>query len=162
MKTRSLMSLLALLAALVVAGCGGASAVHYGLACTELEAADFGPTAEGKREVADKARERWKGQVEKYEKKQMPELEAEAKGYTQKSDEDAAKAKELLDESHAVHAKADRFDLGELGLQLGVVLCSLAILTKGRGFWFAGLLSSAAGLAVALTGVFGLFLGGHH
>lgn len=62
-------------------------------------------------------------------------------------------------ESHLVHAKANRFDYGELGLQFGVVLCSLAILTKGRGFWFAGILSSVLGAVVALSGLLGLFIG---
>jgi hypothetical protein len=72
-----------------------------------------------------------------------------------------AEAKEKENESHNMHAKAVRFDLGELGLQFGVVLCSLGILTKGRGFWFAGLAASAVGLAIALTGQFELFLGHH-
>ena len=73
--------------------------------------------------------------------------------------EDAAKAR--IEESHVVHAKGTRFDLGELGLQFGVVLCSLAILTKGRGLWFGGLAASLVGLVVALSGQFGLFLGHH-
>ncbi len=68
-------------------------------------------------------------------------------------------AKEKEKESHSMHAKGVRFDLGELGLQFGVVLCSLGILTKGRGFWFAGIAASALGLAVALTGQFALFMG---
>ncbi len=63
-----------------------------------------------------------------------------------------------IQQSHEMHARGNRFDLGELGLQFGVVLCSLAILTKGRGFWFVGLASALVGLAVALSGQFGLFL----
>ena len=71
-------------------------------------------------------------------------------------------AKEKLDKSHEIHEKANRFDYGELGLQLGVVLCSLAILTRARGFWFVGLASSLVGAAVSATGQFGLFMGGGH
>jgi hypothetical protein len=64
------------------------------------------------------------------------------------------KAEAVMKESHIVHAKAARVDYGELGLQFGVVLCSLAILTKSRGFWFAGLLSSLIGAIVAGSGFF--------
>lgn len=73
--------------------------------------------------------------------------------------EESAEAK--IAQSHEMHARGVRFDLGELGLQFGVVLCSLAILTKGRGFWFAGLASALVGLVIALTGQFNLFLGHH-
>ena len=52
-----------------------------------------------------------------------------------------------------------RLDLGDLGLQLGVVLASLAILTKRRAFWFLG--SAVIGLAVAMTGQMGVMLGDH-
>jgi hypothetical protein len=70
--------------------------------------------------------------------------------------EDAAEAK--IKQSHEAHAKADRFDYGELGLQFGVVLCSLAILMRSRGFWIAGIISSAIGAVIALTGLLGLFI----
>lgn len=66
-----------------------------------------------------------------------------------------------IEKSHHEHAKAARFDYGELGLQFGVVLCSLAILTKSRGFWIAGLVSAAIGALVALSGLLGLFIAHH-
>src|ERR1043166_9050694 len=74
-----------------------------------------------------------------------------------------ALVKEKVVEHHFAHARAIRIDFGELGLQFGVVLCSLAILMKSRSFWFAGLLSSAIGAAIAATGQFGLLMdiGGH-
>lgn len=91
----------------------------------------------------------------------LKKIEDEANQLAKEAKDILEKAKLKLEESHVVHAKANRFDYGELGLQFGVVLCSLAILTKGRGFWFAGLASSMVGLAVALTGQFGLFMGHH-
>ena len=114
----------------------------------------------------EKAAKRWKEQYEKYEgtgskegslskamnKAKQSSAEAEAKMKT---------AADRLNESHEMHARADRFDFGELGLQLGVVLCSLAILTKSRVFWVLGIVGSIAGAAVAVTGQFGLFMGGH-
>lgn len=112
--------------------------------------------------------------VEKYDKK-LPQIEAEGHAIEKKSDDLMVKSNEKLaesqkkmdesqkqmDESHVIHAQANRFDLGELGLQFGVVLCSLAILMKSRGFWFAGLASSAIGALVAMSGQFGLFMGHH-
>ena len=91
--------------------------------------------------------------VDKY-KKRLPDLEDEAK-------EIVEKGRKYLEESEHVHARADRYDYGELALQLAVVLSSLSILTKGRGFWYSGLVSAAVGCLIALTGVFDLFLGGH-
>ncbi len=95
----------------------------------------------------------YQGIVDKYDKK-LPQIEEEARQI-------AEKGEDYLKESHHAHDRADRFDFGELGLQLAVVLCSLAILTKGRGFWYVGLVSAALGCAIAATGYFDLFLGGH-
>ena len=113
--------------------------------------------------------------VKKYDKK-LPEIENEARGIEKEADNFMKASQEKIEESqkkmlesaekrkhgNIIHEKANRFDYGELGLQFGVVLCSLAILTKSNGFWFAGLVSSGIGTVVALSGQFGLFIGGHH
>jgi hypothetical protein len=91
--------------------------------------------------------------VKKYDKK-LPEIVEEANQITEKGED-------YLKEAHHVHARADRFDYGELALQLAVVLCSLAILTKGRGFWYVGIVSAVVGVLISLTGVFDLFLSVH-
>ncbi len=108
-------------------------------------------------------RGRWEKQMNEYKKEKMPETKKLAEELTAKGEEDMKGASEYLEKSHAVHLRCDRLDFGELGLQLGVVLCSLSILTKRRGFWQLGLLCAVAGFLVALTGVFDLFLdAGHH
>jgi len=56
------------------------------------------------------------------------------------------------------HHRSDFFDLGELGIELALVLCSIAVLTRGRAFWYAGIAVGAVGLAVAVAG----FFVGHH
>jgi hypothetical protein len=131
-------------------------------------------TNEKSHEELEKVRALHKKNVEKYDKK-LPEIEAEGHAIEKKSDDLMVKSNEKIaesqkkmaesqkqmDESHLVHEKGNRFDLGELGLQFGVVLCSLAILTKGRGFWFAGLASSGVGAVVAMSGQFGLIMGHH-
>ena len=57
-------------------------------------------------------------------------------------------------ESHFAHDKGSRFDLGELAVELGLVLCSVAILTKRRDFWYAGIVAAVIGAVVAATVLF--------
>ena len=94
----------------------------------------------------------------------LAELEAENKEKANHIKDLEKKAKAKVDEHHVAHAKTFFIDFGELGLQFGVVLCSLAILLKSRGMWVTGLGSSAIGFVIALAGQFGLFVGlaAHH
>jgi hypothetical protein len=57
-------------------------------------------------------------------------------------------AKKQEDAEH-VHHQADRFDIAHLSAEIGLVLCSIALLTKKKTYWFLGL--GAAVLALALT-----------
>jgi hypothetical protein len=111
----------------------------------------------------EKAAKYWSGQVKKYEKN-LKEWRKEAEDLTSKSEGYQTKAGEYLQKSHDAHARADRFDYGELSVQLGLVLCSLAVLTKKRSFWYAGLGCAVLGALVAVSGLLGLFMGspGHH
>jgi hypothetical protein len=116
----------------------------------------FGELAVPAPELA-KARDRWSEQVKKYEE-ELPKWKRQAEDLTDKGESKQKKAGQLLQQSEMAHHRAERFDLGELGLQLGVVLCSLAILTKGKPFWYLGLAASLAGLGVAMSA----YLPGHH
>ena len=53
------------------------------------------------------------------------------------------------DDAEHAHHQADRLDLGHLAAELGLVLCSIALLTKKRAFWFTGI--AAAVVALGLT-----------
>jgi Domain of unknown function (DUF4337) len=64
------------------------------------------------------------------------------------------KAKEFEKERDLLSRRADRFDGGEALLQVGLVICSITLLTKRRLFWFGGMLVGALGVALALTGLF--------
>ena len=55
-------------------------------------------------------------------------------------------------ERDAVSRRADRFDGGEALLEIGLVICSITLLTKRRGFWVGGILVGAIGVILALTG----------
>jgi hypothetical protein len=60
-------------------------------------------------------------------------------------------ARKLEQESHAHGDKALRTHIGEVFLEIGIVLASLAILTKRRPMWFASMLSAGLGAAIAAT-----------
>ena len=67
--------------------------------------------------------------------------------------EDVSKIAEQLeaDRDRAMH-RADRFDLGEVLLEIGLVICSLTLLARKKVFWFGGVLLGAIGLAIAFSG----------
>jgi hypothetical protein len=100
--------------------------------------------APGKEEQAAQTRDDWKKKVADYEGKKLDELKGQAHALE-------AQAAEKRHESHFAHDKGSRFDLGELAVQLGLVLCSVAILTKRREFWYAGMIAAAAGALIAAT-----------
>ena len=58
-------------------------------------------------------------------------------------------AAEKQDDAEHAHHQADRLDLAHLAAEVGLVLCSIALLTKKRAYWFAGLASAV--VAIALT-----------
>ncbi len=60
-------------------------------------------------------------------------------------------AKNLEEERDLTVRQADRFDGGEGLLEIGLVICSIALLTKRKGFWFGGMLIGALGVALAAT-----------
>ena len=67
--------------------------------------------------------------------------------------EDVSKIAEGLEaERDRAMRRADRFDLGEVLLEIGLVICSLTLLAKKKIFWFGGVLVGLVGLGVALTG----------
>ena len=61
------------------------------------------------------------------------------------------KAKELEAESSVAGRRAVRLHLGEVFLEIAIVICSLAILTKREFAWHAAILSAGAGVAISAT-----------
>jgi hypothetical protein len=76
----------------------------------------------------------------------------EIERYENDKDEIGEKARELEKERDVVSRRGDRFDGGEGLLEVGLVICSITLLTKRRVFWIAGMLIGAAGVVMALTG----------
>jgi hypothetical protein len=61
------------------------------------------------------------------------------------------KARELEEASERAGRHAFRMHLGEVFLEVAIVLSSLAILSKRSFFWLVGIASAAAGSVIALT-----------
>jgi hypothetical protein len=80
--------------------------------------------------------------------------EAEIKHLEEDGKEIKAKGDELIAESKRLAKKADVLDLGEIALQISVVLCSITILTEQFLFVRIGVCTAAIGLLTALWGVF--------
>jgi hypothetical protein len=66
-----------------------------------------------------------------------------------KEEEEQAEAQEAT-VAHA-EARADRFDLAEALLEIGLVITSVTLLTQTRIYWYIGLLFSACGIASAIS-----------
>lgn len=99
----------------------------------------------------DQARQYWQGQLDKY-KVELPEMQDTAKELVNKAEELQKEAHERLEESEHNHHRADRFDLGELAVELALILCSVAVLTKQSSFWYGGMVSGIIGGVVAASG----------
>ena len=63
-------------------------------------------------------------------------------------------AKRLEEERDLTVRRADRFDGGEALLEIGLVICSITLLTKRKGFWVGGVLVGTLGICLGLTGLF--------
>jgi Domain of unknown function (DUF4337) len=74
--------------------------------------------------------------------------------YAEDKEDVSEKAKDLEAERDLISRRADRFDGGEALLEVGLVICSITLLTRRRGFWLAGMAVGVLGVAMALTGLF--------
>jgi hypothetical protein len=81
--------------------------------------------------------------IEKYEK-QVAKYESD-------KEDIGEKAKELEKERDVLGRRADRFEIGEVFLEVGLVICSITLLTNKRAFWYSGIVLGIAGLLAAAT-----------
>jgi hypothetical protein len=78
-------------------------------------------------------------------------IRAEAERYRDDQKELEAKARELEQEFGLAHRKTDRFDLGEVFLEIALVITSITLLSGRRIYWRLGLLFAAAGILTAAS-----------
>jgi len=75
---------------------------------------------------------------------------AKSKG---EQDEIQNKARELEAEVEMFTHRANHYDLGETLLEVGLVICSITLLTKKRHYWIAGIIAGAAGVVATALGL---------
>jgi uncharacterized protein DUF4337 len=72
-----------------------------------------------------------------------------------------AEAAKTEDASHHVHHAVNWLDYGHLFIELALVLASVSVLTKQRGFWFAAIAVAVVGAALGGFGVYALTMAPH-
>jgi len=81
-----------------------------------------------------------------------------AKGYADhqakwadQTKDDMEKAEALQTKVEQAEARADRFDLGEALLEIGLVITSVTLLTHSRIYWYFGMVFALGGILSALS-----------
>ena len=77
---------------------------------------------------------------------------AEATRYKDEQKEIEDKAKEMEGEVATERNRADRFDLAEVFLEVGLVITSITLLSGRKVFWALGILLGIVGIVIASTG----------
>ncbi len=78
---------------------------------------------------------------------------SEAERYRDEQNELEAEAKKLEAEAEKEHKRADRYDLGEVFLEIALVVTSITLLSGKQAFWYVGLVIGAAGVFIAASGL---------
>lgn len=97
----------------------------------------LGAISPANKEDTGRLREKYLEEVERYEKER---------------DQISEQAKDFEKERDLAQRRADRYDAGEVFLEIGLIICSFTLLTKKKGFWFAGIVLGGVGLVVAASG----------
>ena len=87
-------------------------------------------------EAVAKLQEKYRAEADRY-KDEQKELDKEARATEKEAD--------------LTRRKADRFDLGEVFLEIALVITSITLLSGRRMFWYLGLLMGTAGVLVAAS-----------
>jgi hypothetical protein len=75
----------------------------------------------------------------------------EATRYRDNRDETEAEARKLEAEVATERNRADRFDLSEVFLEIGLVITSITLLTGRKVYWGMGVIFAAVGVVLACT-----------
>jgi hypothetical protein len=97
-----------------------------------------------------------KNKAQKIEKSYADHQEkwtAELKDEEEKAREEEKKVSEFENKVEESEARAKHFDLGEVLLEIGLVVTSITLLTRKRIYWYAGLAFSVVGIVAAVLGL---------
>lgn len=87
---------------------------------------------------AEQLREKYSKEADRY-KDEQKELDAEARKLEQETEQE--------------RRRANRYDLGEVFLEVALVVTSITVLSGRRAFWHSGIFLGIAGLVIAATSV---------
>ena len=76
----------------------------------------------------------------------------EAERYKHDKEEIQVEARKLEGEVGVERIRADRFDLAEVFLEIGLVITSITLLSGQRLFWYLGMVFGVVGVVIAVTG----------
>ena len=71
--------------------------------------------------------------------------------WTDELKDDKEKAEAFEAKVEQAEARANRFDLGEALLEIGLVITSVTLLTRRRAYWYLGIVFSVAGIVSAAS-----------
>ncbi len=130
---------------------------------TSLVLTELLAPAPGSEKAREANRAKWEKTVKDYDtpddkRESLPQLRERGDEAGKKSADLKAKAKGFAAEAEHAHHMAGRFDIAHLLAEVGLVLCSITLLTKKKGWWFAGIV--AVVLALGVTG--SAYLMPHH
>ena len=77
--------------------------------------------------------------------------QAEANSYRDQQNEIESEAKQMDQETNHERRRADRYDLSEVFLEVGLVVTSITLLSGRRIFWKAGVVLGIVGVVVAVS-----------
>jgi len=103
----------------------------------QLDADLLGVLSIADKEKAAALREKYQKEIERYEKDK---------------DQISEKAKEFENELAVASRREDRFDAGEVILDIALIICSLTLLTRRKGFWYSGMVIGVVGFFVGISG----------
>ena len=103
---------------------------------TELASDLLATLTVGDKTEADKLEQKWKGGLAKSTQDQK-EAQEQAQAFEEKVE--------------LAERRADRYDLAEALLEIGLVITSVTLLTRSRIYWYLGMVFSAGGIASALS-----------
>jgi hypothetical protein len=84
----------------------------------------------------------------------IKEYKAHMEKWAEEIPEEQKEAREFEADVQHSERQAAHYDLGEALLQIAVVLCSVTLFTRNRGYFFLGLTIGGVGLLIAVSGFF--------
>ena len=106
----------------------------------------------GEKKEVDAAKLSLRQSVLLHLKEEVSRYKEELKEVKEKAEEIQKQAEEAAHKASHIHHQADWFDIAHLMTEMGLVLCSIAILTRQKFFWLAGILVSIGGIGLVAWG----------